>query len=380
MVKELNSNALYTLSKDLYEKDVVVYGTSYGAVQIFKELTLNKINVIAFADSYQGELETCAERTFFGKKIITLNELKEISNDVNIVLGTKSEKFMRQIIEKLNDLNINNIYGKYGVYAAGNYEANRMKTMIDNNKEKIDYVYQSLADEESKRVFLNLLYYRMTNDTRFLELSFETKHKQYFPNACDDIFTYSNEEVFVDAGAYDGNTMMDFIKCMNHQYKHIYSFEPDSFMFSILKETIKVKKIKDVSIYHYGVFDKRAKLYFSEFPDTGSSMINSNEKMNQTTIDTISLDELLYKDGNKITFIKMDIEGAEREALDGSLNIIRRDCPKLAISIYHKEDDLWEIPYKILTEYANYKLYIRHYTDITTETICYAAPLEKSII
>lgn len=87
-------------------------------------------------------------------------------------------------------------------------------------------------------------------------------------------------------------------------------------------------------------------------------------------VKTISIDEML--EGEKCTFIKMDIEGAEMEALQGAQKSISKYYPKLAISIYHKDDDLWKIPYYIKKTWPEYKLYIRHYTYVTTETVLYA--------
>ena len=84
----------------------------------------------------------------------------------------------------------------------------------------------------------------------------------------------------------------------------------------------------------------------------------------------VSIDDMVGDD--KVTFIKMDIEGAEMEALEGAKQTIERNRPKLAISIYHKEEDLWEIPFYILSKYPWYKIYMRHYTLTTNETVLYA--------
>ena len=73
-----------------------------------------------------------------------------------------------------------------------------------------------------------------------------------------------------------------------------------------------------------------------------------------------------------VTFIKMDIESSEQEALRGAEQIINRDKPKLAICLYHKKEDMWEIPYLIKTMVAEYKLYIRHYSNSELETVLYA--------
>lgn len=368
MVKTLISNNIYTFSSELHNKDVVIYGTSAGAVKMYKRLKLNNVNIIAFTDSFADENDS---NTFIGLPVISLRQLQEMAHDVSVVLGTKVIKYMRQIIGMLNDMGIYDVYADNCFYTAGDYSIEDMKKIIDKNKMKIDFVYQALADEESRRVFLNLLYYRITNDIRLLELSYEKRHPQYFPNPTDQIFTFGDDEVFVDAGAYDGNTSLEFVTQVNHKYKHIYAFEPDSLMFSIVKEMLKVKKLRNFNVYQAGLYNKKSKMGFCEDPLTGSSSISET---NNSSIDTVSLDELLFDEGIKITYIKMDIEGAEAEAIDGSTKIINRDHPKMAISIYHKENDLWELPYKILTEYSNYELYVRHYTDITTETICYAVP------
>ena len=92
--------------------------------------------------------------------------------------------------------------------------------------------------------------------------------------------------------------------------------------------------------------------------------------MGVNKIETISIDEML--DGQRASYIKMDIEGAEMEALQGAHDTINKFRPKLAISVYHKEDDLWNIPYYLHEKYPWYKFYLRHYTTITTETILYA--------
>jgi len=92
-------------------------------------------------------------------------------------------------------------------------------------------------------------------------------------------------------------------------------------------------------------------------------------------IETISLDEYLKDEKEKVTFIKMDIEGAELNALKGAERIIREQKPKLAICIYHKPEDVWEIPSLLLNFVSDYKFYIRHNTySFLYDTTLYALP------
>lgn len=90
------------------------------------------------------------------------------------------------------------------------------------------------------------------------------------------------------------------------------------------------------------------------------------------SVEVVSLDELLLDKESKITFIKMDIEGAELRALDGCRKIIQRDKPRLAICAYHSLTDFYEIPYKIMCEYKDYNVLLRHHSETVAETICYA--------
>lgn len=90
----------------------------------------------------------------------------------------------------------------------------------------------------------------------------------------------------------------------------------------------------------------------------------------EVQIETLQLDEVL---GDRdVTFLKMDIEGAEKEALLGARKTIKRCRPKLAISVYHKPEDIWELPELILDIYPDYELYIRHYSLRDAETVLYA--------
>ena len=116
-----------------------------------------------------------------------------------------------------------------------------------------------------------------------------------------------------------------------------------------------------------GAYSKNTAITFSRDIESGSSRISEDGEI---SIKTISIDEML--NGGEATYIKMDIEGAEKEALLGCERTINLYHPKLAISIYHNEDDLWDIPFCLMKKYPFYKYYIRHYTDITTETILYA--------
>ncbi|KLU63622.1 hypothetical protein DEAC_c44790 [Desulfosporosinus acididurans] len=163
---------------------------------------------------------------------------------------------------------------------------------------------------------------------------------------------------------------MSFINKVG-KFKYIYAFEPDEENFKTLNkelEELSVNACNDQIIaFNAGVFDKNERVLFQPNSNGGGSQINENGLQ---TIEVLALDSVLCE--KEVTFIKMDIEGAEKEALLGAKEIITSQRPKLAICVYHKPEDLWEIPLLIKSWVPEYKLYLRHHCHDITETVCYA--------
>ncbi len=186
--------------------------------------------------------------------------------------------------------------------------------------------------------------------------------KQYFDKK---IILPEPGEVFVDGGSYDGRTIRQFIKWCNGDYKKIYAFEPDSANCKWLTDNLKGI---DVKIYNRGLWDSECELSFSNNGSQGSKIIDSGEN----TIKTISIDEAVG--GERVTFLKLDVEGAEYMALVGAKETITKHHPKLTISIYHKPEDIFELPELILSFWPEYRFYLRHYQLGPYETILYCLP------
>ena len=152
----------------------------------------------------------------------------------------------------------------------------------------------------------------------------------------------------------------------------MYAFEPDEESY---QKCIMVKQetgFEEVEILPYGLWHTSGQLSF-QAEGTGSSMIRDD---GQNTVEVHALDDVISRDEH-ITFIKMDIEGAELKALQGAQRIIRDDRPKMAISIYHKPEDWIEIPDYIMSLTDGYAYYFRHYENRLMETVFYAVPKEE---
>ncbi len=188
------------------------------------------------------------------------------------------------------------------------------------------------------------------------------KARQYFDT---DIMKPGGEEVFVDGGAYTGEDTIDFLKWCYGQTGYAYLFEPDEKNYRKCMENMK-PYVGKTEVYNKGLWSRACQMVFSDNRDANSA-INEN---GSSIVSTMAIDEIA--DGKQITFIKMDIEGAELEALKGAAETIQRNKPKLAICVYHKPEDIIDIPAYILKLNAAYRFYLRHYSYTATETVLYA--------
>lgn len=173
-------------------------------------------------------------------------------------------------------------------------------------------------------------------------------------------------EVFVDCGCYDGTSSIDFWKWCQGNGK-IYAFEPDGKNIEVCRENLKKIGEPNYCLIEKGTWSKETVLRFKANSESTSQICEDGDaEVAVTSIDNVVLEE------NRISFIKMDIEGAELEALKGAVNTIKKNRPRLAISVYHKMEDILEIPMFIHSIVPDYKFYLRSYVPIDTETVLYA--------
>ena len=188
---------------------------------------------------------------------------------------------------------------------------------------------------------------------------------QYFdlPALCEHA---EENEIFVDAGAFDGRTTQMFMQWCSGSYRKIYVFEPDPSNLDMCRGNLKGLDREKVVYSSKGLWDRNATVAFNSL-GKGSSSVQKDGRMQ---VEVTKLDSICQSD--RVTFIKMDLEGAECPALMGSRNTIISCRPKLAISVYHKPEDIWEIPKMILDMNPNYTFYLRHYSIAAPETVLYA--------
>lgn len=346
----------------------ILWGASTKGKIISNMLQKMGVNIINFCDSDSAKIG----KSINGIKILSTENLFSIDSDTYIIITSSFEDEIYRELEQmgLNDKvrNIDEVKFTYKII-------NR-KNKAKNYLSGIERLYNILEDQKSINVLKNIIYYRVTGD---LELLYRVgEMDEYFP----DIIKIGDNEVFVDAGAYNGDTVIKFMKRTENKYKKVYAFEPDSKMFRDLEwnmshnDIVKGECYGKVQIFNLGLYSSSKKINFT---GTGKMDSKIDEYEGKDIIEVVKLDDILLDE--KVTFIKMDIEGAEIEAIKGAKNIIMKNKPKLAICVYHKKSDLWEIPLLIKEICPDYKIYLRHHGMFEPyemcDTVCYAVPKNK---
>ncbi len=313
--------------------------------------------------------------TSFIKRIIsTTQEGKDFLNKIycdkrKVIFGAGS--WGKEIVHTFRDIKFDYIIDNNEKIC--NQYINGIKVIRFEEFLKLNADYQIII---STRLYYNEIYNQLISNSINKEnilnagsiLDLMCK-KQYFDLP---YLTKDNDEAFVDAGCFDGLTSIEFIKWCNYKFKKIWAFEPESRNIikaeSNIRNTILKNKVEgEFDIIKRGLWDKKEQLCF-ETDKNGASKISETGAI---MIDVDRLDEMIPVD-QRVTFIKMDLEGAEINAIKGAQRIIKTYHPKLAISVYHRMDDIVNIP-ALINKYSNdYRFYFRHYSIGAAETVLYA--------
>ncbi|GAB2182500.1 FkbM family methyltransferase [Denitratisoma sp. agr-D3] len=227
------------------------------------------------------------------------------------------------------------------------------------NEKQYEWIYQLLADEQSRTIFRKLISFRVEQDISFLEGFEPREDQQYFE---DFLQLQDSGETFIDVGGYDGYTSSEFIRHCPH-YAAIHIFEPEPKNYTTCKTNLQHHA--NIDIHKLGLSDRKATLRLSS--EGSASKVSASGHF---FIDVDRLDNYAAQIGNP-TLIKIDVEGAEMSAIGGAAETIRKHHPRLAICVYHNPGDFWKIPKFILEINPNYLIHLRHYTESIYETVMF---------
>lgn len=357
-----------------FEKSIVLFGSGQLGRKALKGLREIGIEPLAFSDnnsklwnqSIDGltvlSPEDAAQK--FGNKAVF----------VVTIWGACSTHRLRHTQEQLQQLNCLKVvscaflFWKYPEIFLPHYCLD-LPHKVYQQAEDIKKAFSIWADQQSCREYVDQLRWRILLD--FDGLSSPVSQEQYFPQ---DIFTVSSTDIFVDCGAYDGDTIRCFLKYQNSFSGKIIALEPDPKNFEELQEYIATlpTSLQDrITVFPLAATSQRKKIRFAA-TGTVSSVITDTGMLE---IAGVPLDELL--DNTAPTFIKMDIEGAELDALLGTQKVIQNSLPVLTICLYHCQDHLWKIPLLIQSLSSQYRLFLRSHGEECWDLNCYAVPVSR---
>lgn len=343
------------MPKDLWkylsetEKSIVMYGMGNGADKILAICERYGIEVKDFfaSDGFvRGHL-------FHGKRVLSYSEVCEKYGRENMIVLLSFASSLPDVLA-----NIYRIADECELYApdvpvCGEELFN--SELFEAEREKIDALEALLADDESKRVYRRVIDYKLSGDIRLLKDSFCD-----FSEVYGKLLRAERFESIADLGAYNGDTLREIAPHAPH-LKRAVAFEPDRRNHKKLTEYAEGENRFEIVPVKAAAWEKKETLLFDGSGNRNSTLISKGIEVNRppktVEVEGESLDALLA--GERVDYIKYDVEGAEREAIRGSLKTIDAHRPALMISLYHRSRDIFELPLMIRERYPDYKLYVR---------------------
>ena len=323
-------------------KPVVLYGMGDGADKVlkaFEKFNIQTAGVMASDEFVRGQ-------SFHGFKVQKLSELEAELGDFTVALCFASQ---------LPD-----------VMAAIKNVAQRHKTLvpsvpvfgdilfddefIDKYAEDMEAAYALLADEQSKSVYKNILSFYRTGELSLLDKITTDKDEAF-----NSILKLGDNEVYVDLGAYNGDTIDEFLSYTNGNYRKIIALEPNAKNFEKLK--VHCADIPKTELWQLGAYSSNTVLEFNNKAGRNSAIAESGVKTHVVAVDTILC-------GTAASYIKADVEGADFDTLLGMKNTLKNCKPKLNFSAYHRFEDIFKLPLLIKKLNPDYKIYLRHHPYI----------------
>ena len=218
---------------------------------------------------------------------------------------------------------------------------------------EIEWLYDNLSDALSRQSLNALIKYWLTWDF--------TDWKRVAIYYCDVVdtmvFPFYDDEVFVDCGGYVGDTVVKYVNTVNSRYKHVYTYEVSSTHIELIKRNLS--SLNNVTINHKGTGDRETKMTMigTDNVNSGNSLvIESNHPAAVEEVDVVRIDDDIQE---PITFLKIDVEGMDKESLEGARGLINKFHPKLSVDAYHKLADIVDVPMLIRDIDKSYTLHLR---------------------
>ena len=335
----------------LDNKDIFLFGTGMNGILAFEALK-DDYEVDGFLDNNPKLWGSFVE----GIQIFSPDEI--LNKENSIVIITTATRNYETIKIQLDEIG-----ASYMTW---------LEYQLLINHEKFRYVYEELlCDLFSKETYLKLVLANITGKQEYRNQVY--CENQYF--ALPDFNIPLRDEIFIDCGAYVGDTIESYIKTRLGYIGKIIAFEPNERVFSAL-EIRKKRLIKEWALEDSDILIEKKAIGFGRSKGTMITETDGNTAARVSEegvhkIEIVSLDEYLLETKQEPLFVKVDVEGYEKKLLYGAEQLIKERKPLIAISIYHKVEDFYEIPMLIKEWNPSYKMAIRSHLPNDTDTILY---------
>lgn len=354
--------------------NVCVYGLGrYFEEAFFRQNVRERFGINCLCDKNEKRLEELAsDSRVEGLRLVRPEELKDLPNvAVVLMLGDP-----RSALEYLGGIvGVENCITYNDLVLDELMTVDRTEDYYENSWDRLLQAFRMQADEESKEVFVNVFCLRAAPHLAWRSYEDMCVKPQYFPA---DIVPIEDCRSVVDCGAYIGDTLEEFVELTRRggqEYEHYYAFELDRDNFEKLQDT--ARKFDDgrwITCFPYGVWSEDQEITYGTMASDDSLSIYNPKETQKARV--VSLDNQLK--GMPVSLIKMDIEGSEMEALKGCAGIIREQKPIMAVCVYHRIEDMWEVPLYLKELCGDYDIYMRHHAEYwVSETVCYGVRRER---
>jgi FkbM family methyltransferase len=233
-------------------------------------------------------------------------------------------------------------------------------------REDVCRAFALLEDDASRRLFLDHVLFRLRLD--WLSMPPACKEKEYFVR---DLYSWRKDEVYVDVGGFDGDTIQRFLD-RGLDFRRIIALEPDPANFVRMKSrwsSFPVTVNRRIELVNAAASDRRQTLRFQANADSDSKVGSGDLE-----VQGVALDDALV---DRPTLIKIDVEGAEMDALRGARKTIAENRPVLTVCLYHVQNHLWQVPLFIRGLSDQYHFRLRAHGEQGWDLVLYAVPSER---
>lgn len=337
------------------KKPIILYGMGNGADKIIDWCDANKVTVSGiFATD-----EFVRYQSFRGLTVCKYSDIiAQFGTNILIVIAFASER--AEVLTRFKELST--LHETVAPHLPLFKEEDLVSfSWLEKYQDQLETVYNSLADEQSKKVFAAILNYKLSGKLTYL-FDCETNRVEDLKS----IFAWTDHENYLDLGAYNGDTLQEVLQFSKHA--KLIAVEPDR------RNCRKLRALADnldqtCEIHDCGIWNQETALAFSDSGGRQSSFCSTQK----ITVPVSTIDVIVAN--RKLSYIKMDVEGAEKEALEGGRCTITQNKPKMFIAAYHYDNDLWQLPLQIKKLVPEYKIYLRKHPYVPCWEINYLVKL-----